>query len=95
MLNYIKSEIYRIWHSRSFYAFGGILCGIILLLHIALIIGAAIEPDFRYNTFRFSLNNLTAQPMIMVILGVIVAGTLFNEDRKSGVLKTTVAYGIS
>lgn len=95
MLNYIRSEIYRITHSRSFYTCAGILCGIVLLLHAALMIGAALTPDFKYNTFRFSLNNLTGQPFIMVILGAVIAGTLFNEDRKSGVLKTTIAYGIS
>lgn len=95
MLNYMRSEIYRITRSRSFYICAGILCGIVLLLHIALMIGGAIEPDFKYNTVRFSLNNFVAQPFIMVILGAVIAGTLFNEDRKSGVLKTTVAYGIS
>ncbi|EET61192.1 hypothetical protein BRYFOR_06837 [Marvinbryantia formatexigens DSM 14469] len=95
MLNYIRSEIYRILHSRSLYIFGAVLCGIVLLTHIALIIGAALTPDFAYNTVRFSLNNFVAQPFIMVILGAAVAGVLFNEDRKSGVLKTTVAYGIS
>lgn len=95
MLNYIRSECYRITHSRSFYTCTGILCGIVLLMHAALMIGAALTPDFKYNTFRFSLNNFTGQPFIMVILSVSIAGTLFNEDRKSGILKTTIAYGIS
>lgn len=95
MLNYIKGEIYRIAHSRSFYTMLGVLCGIVLLWHIALMTGAALTPDFRYNTFRFSLNTFTAQPFIMPILAVMVSGTLFSEDRKCGVLKTTVSYGIS
>ena len=53
MLNYMRSEIYRIIRSRSFYICAGILCGIVLLLHIALMIGGAIEPDFSITPCAF------------------------------------------
>lgn len=95
MLNYIKSEIYRVTHSKSFYFMTAVLAAVPVFLNLALLAGRQLDPNFRYGTFRFMLNCFTAQPFIMIILGAVIASTMFSDDRKCGVLKTTISYGIS
>lgn len=95
MLNYIKSECYRTLHSKGLYIALAILSGAVLFMNIALALGGQYIPDFKYATFRFSLNNYTAMTYSMVVLGAVVPGSLFLDDRRNGVMKTTISYGIS
>lgn len=95
MLNYIKSECYRTSRGKSLYRAMGILAGLVLLMNVGLALGQHYIPDFRYGTFRFSLNNYTAMTYITVLFGAIIPGCLFTDDRRNGVLKNVVAYGIS
>lgn len=95
MLNYMKSEWYRVTRGKSFYAAIGILGGLVVLMNIVLALGGRYIPDFRYGTFRFSLNCFTGAIYSMVVMGGVVPGCLFVDDRKNGVLKNAVSYGIS
>lgn len=95
MLNYIKSECYRTSHGKSLYRTIAVLAGLVLLMNTALALGKQYIPDFRYGTFRFSLNTYTGMIFIMVLFGAVIPGCLFIDDRRNGVLKNVVAYGIS
>ena len=95
MMNYMKSEWYRITRSRSLYAAIGILGGLVIAMNLVLALFGKFDPNFRYATFRFSLNNFTGMTYSMVILGGIVPGCLFVSDRRNGALKNAVSYGIS
>lgn len=94
MLNYMKSEWYKTIHGRGFYLAGGVMCGLVLLMNLILWGSNHFITNFPYGTFRFSLNTFTAQPIWVVALGSVVAGTIFVDDRKAGVIKNAVAYGI-
>lgn len=95
MLNYMRSEWYRVTHSKGMYVMTAILAGLVVFMNVVLAISDHVIPDFRYGTVRFSLNTLTAQPFFIMIMGAVVAACLFAEDRKSGVLKNAVSYGMS
>lgn len=95
MINYMKSEWYRTTHGKGFYVTASIMAGLVLLMNMILAVSQRYIPDFRYGTFRFSLNTLTAVPFVMVILGAVIPGCLFIDDRKNGVMKNVIAYGIS
>lgn len=94
MLNYMKSEWYKTIHGKGFYIAGGVMCGLVLLMNLILWGSNHFITDFPYGTFRFSLNTFTAQPIWMIALGSVIAGVLFIDDRKSGIIKNAVAYGI-
>lgn len=94
MLNYMKSERYKIIHGKGFYIAGGVMCGLVLLMNLILWGSNHFITNFPYGTFRFSLNTFTAQPIWMIALGSVIAGVLFIDDRKSGIIKNAVAYGI-
>ena len=96
MLNYIKSESYRMRTQRGFFIIVGVLCGLVLAMNLVLLGFDRFTPDFRYGTVRFSLNTFTGMiGNLMIMLGAAVPGCVFIEDRKNGVLKTAVAAGLS
>lgn len=95
MLNYIKSECYRTIKGKSLYLAMGILSGLVLFMNFVLAAVGHYDPDFRYANFRFSLNNYTAMIYCIVVLGAVVPGCIFLDDRRNGVMKNVISYGIS
>lgn len=95
MLNYMKSEYYRISRGKGLYMTIAILTGAVILMNIVLALGQRYIPDFRYGTVRFSLNTYTSMIYCIVVMGAVVSGCLFIDDRRNGVLKNIVSYGIS
>lgn len=96
MLNYIKGECYRMRVQSGFYIMAGVLCALVLVMNIVLALFAHFTPDFRYGTVRFSLNTFTGMiGNLMLVLGAVVPGCLFIEERKNGVMKTVIASGLS
>lgn len=94
MINYIKSECYRMRKSSELYLVIAVLGGLTLAMNILLALFGWYTGDLRYSTVRFSLNTFTASIYIMAMLAAVVSGVLFIEDRKNGVLKNIVAYGL-
>lgn len=91
MVNYIKSEYYRLVRSASVYYFTGGVAGLSLLLNILL----HYFGGRHYSTTSFSYATLVANPMIFVVMAFIIAALLYEENQKNGNLKNTVASGIS
>ena len=95
MLNYMKSEWYRITHSPTMYVFTGIMACLSFLLNIILWVLNKYEPGFPYGTVAFSLSNLTANLSILCFVGGILVSLLLSGERRNGVLKNSIAFGIS
>lgn len=95
MLNYIKSECYRTVKGRGLYLAMGILSGLVLVMNFGLASVSHFDPVFRYGTFRYSLNNYTGVSYCLLVLGAVVPGCLFIDDRRNGVMKNVISYGIS
>ncbi len=94
MLNYLKSEWYRITRGKELYLLVGILCAIVLAANVLLRVMAA-TPDFPYSTVRFSLSNLISSLGMLFFGAGLLVWVLFSDDRKDGTFKNAVAYGIS
>lgn len=94
MMNYIKSELYRVSHSRSIYYLTGILVFLSFLLNAVLRWFRRVE-DFPYATTSFSYSNLVSNPMIFCVMGFIIGIILYEGNRKSGNMKNTIAFGFS
>lgn len=90
MLNYIKSEFYRVLKQKNLYGFAGLLIVLSLLLHGSLYF---LSP--RYATTSFSYSNLVANPMIFGFMGMCIAFLLYEDNKKNGALKNSVAFGLS
>ena len=96
MLNYIKSEFYRVSHSRSIYSLTAILAVLSFLLNAVLGWFRRMDgSSFPYATTSFSYSNLVAQPMLFCVIGAIIGIILYDANKKNGNLKNTIAFGIS
>lgn len=95
MLNYLKSEFYRVFHERMVYEFTGMLSGLTVLLNIILYVFSSSEQNFPYGSIWFSLNNLSAYMQILLLGGMMAASFLFSDEYHNGTLKNTVSFGIS
>lgn len=90
MMNYVKSELYRITHTWGMYCFAAILMLLCALLNIATrYLGG------RYANTSFSYSNFVANPMGFGFMGLLVAYFLYEGNKKNGSLKNTIAAGIS
>lgn len=94
MLNYMKSEWYRIVRGRGLYLFVGTLCAIVLAGNV-LLRAMAATPDFPYATVRFSMSNLISMLGLLFFMAGLLVWVLFADDRKDGTLKNAIAHGCS
>ena len=96
MLNFMKSEWYRIIHSKEIYLITGLMSLAVLFMNIVISIASHNIAGFKYGLVSFSLNTLTSNlPSWMFCIGTVIVGSLYAEERKNGTMKNSVAYGIS
>lgn len=94
MLNYMKSEWYRLTHGKEIYVMTAVMAGLVLAMNIVNALGNRYIPNFRYGTFRFSLNIFTSSSYCMLVIAAFVGAYLYADDIKNGVMKNAIAYGI-
>lgn len=95
MINYIRSEFYRILHTKEIYLFNLLLTAGVLALNGGIHAAASTLPNIRYANVKFVLSFLTGSMDFLFIAGAVLAVLLFSGDRKNGVMKNAVAYGMS
>lgn len=95
MLNYIRSEYYRVFRSTLIYATAGILALMILALNLVLASFNRMDPGFPYGTTSYSFSLLVTSPMFYCLLALLLMMVLYESNRRNGNLKNSVAYGIS
>lgn len=95
MLNYMKSEFYRIIHGRQIYGFTAALSAAAILFNIILYLFNRFDPNFPYGNIWFSMNNLTGSMTVVFMGGLALASILFADEHKNGTLKNAISFGIS
>ncbi|MBD5545528.1 MAG: ABC transporter permease [Lachnospiraceae bacterium] len=95
MLNYIKSECYRVVNNMWVYATAGVLSILVLLLNLILYLFLNNTIDFPYGTTSYSFSNIVAQPMVYCYMAFIIAAILYEGEKRYGSKKNSIAYGIS
>lgn len=95
MLNYIKSELYRITHSSTLYFVTLGFAAAPLLVNLMLFGFGLSSPDFPYSTTSFSYSNIVANPMFFCVAALFLVFALYEGDKGNGNLKNVIASGIS
>lgn len=95
MLNYIKSEFYRIFHGKEFYLFTGVLALLTVLMNVILCLLDATVSHFPYGSIRYSLNILSSSMELLFYAGMALTSFIFSEEYKNGTLKNTISFGIT
>ena len=71
MLNYIRSELYRITHTRAAYVTAAILSAGILVINLVLHFWGGGVNYYGHTSFSYALN--ISEPFLYVIMGAVVA----------------------
>lgn len=95
MLNYMKSEFYRITASKGIYLFTFGIAAFALAINLLLFTMNHIDAEFPYGTIRFSLSNLIALIYLVMLCAGLVVVLLYGDDRKNGTMKNALAAGLS
>lgn len=93
MLNYLKSEFYRLFRNKGYYIFGGIFSGLIIFASVMLY--AFNREGFPYATEAFLYGNILAFMPVAFVFTYSIIQFVVSDEMKEGTLKNTVAYGIS
>lgn len=94
MLNYIKSELYRAFHSGEIRETAMVITLLVFLMNLILYLFSGME-HFRYGTTSFSYSMLVASPMIYCYVAGDVTVMLYESDKRNGTRGNSIACGIS
>lgn len=95
MLNYLKSEFYRVTKSRDIYVMTGLAAGLTVLMNVVLWYFKSVDAGFTYGTTKFSLNMMIGSLSFVMAGGFIAAVLVFADEYKNGTIKNVVSFGIS
>lgn len=94
MMNYIKSELYRILHSKGIYLLTGIC--MILLLSMNIVLGCFRRVEhFSYATTEFAFNMVWSAFVVVFFLTLCMGSIIFAEEYKNKTIANSIAYGYS
>ncbi len=95
MLNYMRSEFYRIFHSRAFYVTLAAFIGLAMAVNVLLLFMIHEDPNFSYAMTSFSYSNYVVHPMWNAYAAVLITYILYEGTNRNGNLKNVVALGIN
>ena len=93
MINYLKSENYRLLNKMSLYITSGICLLLITAAAIVLYYSKQYDANFPYGTSEFYYSNAIASGAMIIVVGLLYNLTLTGKD--STVLKQSISFGIS
>ena len=95
MLNYMKSELYRIRTSKGTYIMF-VLFSVLVVLFNLMIYGFKIaDSTFPYGTTKFSLGTLADSLQMLILICLVIASVVFAGEFKNNTIKNVVSFGIS
>src|SRR5690625_5233248 len=93
MINYLKSELYRLLHKKSLHLTSIICFLLILAAGLVLSYLPKVDPSFPYATSPFFYSNVISSGVLILIVGLLFNIALTGKDIT--VIKQSVAFGIS
>lgn len=94
MLNYINSELFRISHNKKLYLLLGIVAALIIAMGVVLSVFGK-DPKFPYATTAFALGNEYRSMNYLLIIVLVLAAYLDDNEYRQHTMKHSVAFGIN
>lgn len=92
MLNYIKSEFYRIFHSKEVYRLTGIFAILLAAYNVILYFAQRYLEGFTYGNTRHTYIMIDASMGVFFYIIIIICSSLDGSSIKN--LKNSVGYGV-
>lgn len=93
MINYMKSETYRLLRKKGVYITSFICYLLIAAAAVILYSTGKIDSDFPYATSKFFYSNVIASGTLIIIIGTIYNSALTGKDNS--LIKQSISFGIS
>lgn len=94
MTNYMKSEFYRIFHTRALYIMTGVCLMAVLLFLGVLWAMSVFTADFPWATTKFAFSSLETGMNIPLFLSAVMGSLVLSDEIKHKTLNNSVAFGI-
>lgn len=95
MMNYIKSELYRISITKPFHFFVDGCTALLVAMNVLLRVLKHYYPDFRYATTGYVFSVLTNSFSVVLILTLFVGNMVFADENKNRTWLNSIAAGYS
>lgn len=92
MLNYIKSEFYRIFHSKEVYILTAIFTGLLTAYNVVLYLCQNL-PYFQYSNTGHSYGMIDTSMGTFIYIVIIICSMLDGSSMKN--MKNSVAFGVN
>ena len=93
MLNYLKSEFYRIVRLKSVY-FSFVFLGSMSVLLNGALFYFRNEEGFRYSTTKFSFSTVYTNMPILIYIVCMICSVVIDDEYKNRTMKNSVAAGV-
>ncbi|WP_164216050.1 ABC transporter permease [Virgibacillus sp. YIM 98842] len=93
MINYMKSESYRLLRKKSLHTTSVICLLLIAAAAAILYYSQQQDPDFPYATSMFFYSNVISGALLIMIVGLLFNSALTGKD--TSLIKQSVSFGIS
>lgn len=93
MINYMKSEKYRLLRQKGLHLTSLICFLLITAAAVVLYLTAKSDPNFPYGTSLFFYSNIIGSVVLILIVAFIFNASLTGKDMS--LIKQSVAFGIS
>ncbi|GAA0366359.1 ABC transporter permease [Bacillus horti] len=93
MINYIKSEHYRLLRKKGLYVTSVIGLALIVAAAAVLYFTQNADPDFPYGTSLFFYSNVIGSGLLLMIIGLLFNLTLTGKD--TAIVKQSISFGVS
>ncbi len=95
MINYIRSELYRLVRNRTAYIFILICSALLTSANVVLAGVAHKDKNFPYANTDFALGLFYTSLPVVFLLCISVASIVFGNEHNNHTLKNSISYGIN
>ncbi|MGN0142172.1 MAG: ABC transporter permease subunit [Roseburia sp.] len=94
MMNYIKSECYRILHNKKFWVLELVCAGLLTAMVLVLWYFQTFTEAFPYGNTRFALSNIYCSMTGFMYVAAVFMLIFSDSENKNHTIKNSVASGI-
>ncbi len=95
MIKYMKSELYRVVHSKGIYLLAGVCLSITLAVNLILAYFRGVEPSFAYGNTAFAFGMLGGFMQPIFFLTLLMGCLIFADEYKNKTIMNSISFGYS
>lgn len=94
MANQIKSEFYRVFHTKPVYVLTGV-CLLVVLSFNGILWAMSHTEGFQWNSTKFAFSMLEGDMHIPLFLSAVMGSLVVTDELKNKTINNAIAFGIS